>query len=287
MKPTYVYAALVAAILVIGLFAGVQLTTLEQTQSTLSSTQLQVQERDSTISSLTLQITALNQNISSLNQQASNFNLQLATLTAQRDSLQSQLAAAQAAAGNQTAIITSLSAQVNSLNQDIFAMKANLSDANAQVATLQSQLAAANSQVSSLQAQLASANSQVTLLQTQLANVTADRNLLYNITSLNMNQAIVVNRSIVQPAGYYTYYSMNVTVHGFLHVYLNSTSPDAVVEVKNNFTGFGNTYGIDLAAFLGTGSDFVYPVLPGPVIVEVHNGNNLDMTGNITIYYWY
>jgi peptidoglycan hydrolase CwlO-like protein len=287
MKNEYAYALLVAAILIVGIFAGLQTSSLEQARSNLSASVSQVQERDLTISSLSQQATSLQVQISGLNSQVYNLTGQLLDLTSERDLLRSQLAAAQATVASQSATLSSLDLNTVRLNSEVFELQNNLTAANVEIEILQGQLAAANLQLTTLQSQLDAVNSQASLLQAQLDSMTTQRNNYYNISSLNVMEAFAVNQSFNIPANSYGYFSFNTSYAGVLHAYFYSNSSEAYVELKYNFTKFGQLFAFDYKSVLGKGAEFVFPVLPGPLLVEIHPGNSAAMTGNISLYYWY
>jgi len=182
----------------------------------------------------------------------------------------------------------------SSLNSKYTTLESNYSSLQSQYSSLQSQYSSLQSQYSSLQSQYSSLNSkysslqsQYSSLQSQYSSLQSNYSYLQSIARLSQTETFVNSQEINQPAGYYTYYTFNISYAGYITVDVSSsTTSNTWVEIVGySSNGISYSSGQIAVGYSGTVS---YPVLPGTVQVEIGNSNYINgATETVTITYTY
>ena len=132
-----------------------------------------------------------------------------------------------------------------------------------------------------------SLNSKYSTLESNYSSLQSNYSYLQSIVSLSQTETLENSQTISQPAGYYTYYTFNISYAGYITVDVSSsTTSNTWVEIVGySSNGISYNSGQLTVGYSGTVS---YPVLPGTVQVEIGNSNLFSgATETVTITYTY
>ena len=189
---------------------------------------------------------------------------------------------------------TTLESNYSSLQSKYSSLQSQYSSLQSQSSSLQSQYSSLNSQYSSLQSQYSSLQSKYSSLQSQYSSLQSNSSFLnsqysslLSIASLSQTETLENSQTISQPAGYYTYYTFNISYAGYITVdVLSSTISNTLVKIIG-YSSNGISYSSGQIT-VGSSGTVSYPVLPGTVQVEI--GNPYFFSGasaTVTITYTY